>query len=372
MDRSSRSREDRDSKQRWRGFWRKLSSRSRAERLRDRKLEVPLIRQDFSSTPPHERPAMHYDHTLSKWVIRASALGSCPTKLALIATGRTEEFSPAVLRAFAAGHEHEEIVKDRLRRRGYVIDREQDDISLDLGAAVIKGHWDGRIQGGPESESFSESVLEVKSMREESYMEWLAYGFDAFPTYAAQVSFYSYATGIQQIVFATQCKSDLSLHLEHFVEPPVPLGDLLFRVYRTLQIVAEIEETGSHPPCTEHTKQKFPCPFEDAHDLTPEPVVELEDDPDGAISHTAQAYLDLSRQIKDLEERQKSLRGALEDRLNATGCRKARCGKYSFQRIYTTSRDYGALLRDNPEIAKMLQSYERTNSYVRIDGPRKK
>lgn len=344
---------------------------------------------DLSSTPPHERPAVYWCHESQKWIFRAFAIGSCPLKLALIATGGREEFSEASRAAFKAGHEHERIVKDRLRARGFVIDDEQREIELDLGIALIRGHWDGRIALNPllkpveddylthnlESSGLAPGtpcVLEVKSMREEDYMRFLSQGLEAFPAYSRQISLYSGVTGLP-ILYAVQCKSDLSLFLRYYPGPIVDFGDLMSRVSRVLGYIASIEG-GESPLCVDFQAEKFRCSFEDRHDtaLATADAIDLKDAAP-ELETEADRYISLGKQIKALEAERDAAKRKLREAIDATDASKMRAGKFSWQLVASKSTDYGGMIRDNPHLAAMIPAYERENGHwLRVDGPRAK
>ncbi len=148
-----------------------------------------------------------------KTQFRMSHAGTCPKAI----TAEYLHYSAAELPAYVQeaaeeGKVHEELVKTKLRAKGYVISNEQDEIFHGTQHFILLGHIDGKIM----SATMPLSLLEVKSMSQFEFDRWQKGRFESFPQYYDQITLYLQYTGLQQCLYAVKNRSsgylDISIH----------------------------------------------------------------------------------------------------------------------------------------------------------------
>ncbi len=327
-------------------------------------------RDGASDTEAHQKPAIYQEG--DQWVIRGSSLGMCPLRVAQRGIGRVEEVHDRVRMAWRLGHEHETIVKGRLRARGYVIEGEQNTIELKVGPnTILRGHTDAdRCLLEVPGLGQVDCVLEVKSMNPHHYETWLARGVEGFPHYAKQISFYSLALG-KPILYAVQCKEDLRLSLQFYADPPCSMVELQTDVLRIMGMITQLR-AGARLTCDQHEEETFACPFDDLHVDPPARVCGKVDDPE--MEARAHRYRELGEQISWLKKEQDEIKRQLGHMVDLSGFSKVKAGVLTVQ--WCAGREttcWGEFLRDHPEMAQRLLQYKAVGSpYLRVDGPRKK
>lgn len=345
------------------------------------------------------RPAVYQED--GAWIFRASSIGSCATKLALIASGEVEVHSAKTLNAFRLGHEHEEIVKDRLTRAGvvYMMDQLALDISIidqptDTRPKVfVRGHIDGTIKDCPALPKFGLNepvpglaLLEVKSMYGPGFDNFLATGLKDYPGYETQVKLYAFYLSKWlgkdvPVIFAAQCKEDLRLNIQVFRFTQDELLDCLLSVQKkALLVISTLKsiQSGIRPKCIDHYDQKFSCPFEEYHAEDPERVTVREIEPESKDGQWLKSALDrnaeLGIEIANSIEEQKRLKKLIEQAHKKENADKLKCGEYTirFQKN-APSIDREGLRRDYPEIARLEEQYKNdAGSHMRIDKSKSK
>jgi hypothetical protein len=122
------------------------------------------------------------------------------------------ELPAFVQEAAEEGKVHEELVKAKLRAKGYVISNEQDEVFCGNGDYSLTGHIDGKIMAA----NMPLSLLEVKSMSQFEFDRWQKGRFEAFPQYYDQMTLYLQYTGLQQCLYAVKNRSsgylDISIY----------------------------------------------------------------------------------------------------------------------------------------------------------------
>lgn len=330
-----------------------------------------VLRQEQSAS--HSKPPIYEEE--GKLILRASCLGVCPLKVALRGIGKAEHVSDSTRDAWAKGHEHERIVKYRLKDRfaSFEIVSEQDKIEHAINpACIIRGHTDGRGRILTHSAGLVDVLIEGKSMHEDDYMSWLTFGLDRFTVYKKQISFYMHATGLPAL-YAVQCKSDLSLSVRFIPEPFYTMAELLPDIFQTIGLFRALQGGKDVPQCTRHGEEKFRCTFDEYHE-EPESSEKVKVDlVDPEAEQLAQRYRELGWIKADAEAEQKELKPKLEAVLNEHAADKATFGGVnSAQFVEGDSVDYGAFFRDHPELAPKLREYRRQTRWLRVDGPRRK
>jgi hypothetical protein len=144
---------------------------------------------------------------------RISEIGSCPKKISL-STSKADGKIPTWLQSSAnEGKWHEKRIKDEMKKAGYTVKdvdicpicmenlhEERNGLHVEMTqskdnkdeAYKLIGHLDGQVSH-PEYTKGKTYGLECKSMSQFEYDRWIKGNFNEFPTYAWQVSVYSYA-----------------------------------------------------------------------------------------------------------------------------------------------------------------------------------
>lgn len=222
-----------------------------------------------STSPPEadHRPAVYWDEKVSKWVYRASDLGSCIRALTAARSG----FPPSPLPKssnlhliFEEGHLHEEAVVAGLVASGRIIVDRQRTVELLIPDtnALIRGHLDAVGDAGIINKPV-EYPVEVKAMGKDTWAEWnnwyesgnWAAIWAKYPRYSYQYSVYWF--GLDAIIgdYLVKNRNDgRIIHME-MTEAPVSLEDIIHRV----QMVEEYAENDYLPDCP--AKRDYPCAY---------------------------------------------------------------------------------------------------------------
>lgn len=134
-----------------------------------------------------------------KLEIRMSGAGKC--KRAMSAELLNLEATPAppwLEEAAEEGKLHEWAVKKKLAEEGYLVFDDQLEIRIDRDQYTLVGHIDGKVidVGGKHP-----MLLEIKSMSEGEFGRWMRGRWDAFNTYATQVSLYMRGTNLSECMY---------------------------------------------------------------------------------------------------------------------------------------------------------------------------
>lgn len=134
-----------------------------------------------------------------KLEIRMSGAGKCQRALSAELLNVEPAPSPAWLeQAAEEGHLHERAVKQKLVAEGIIVYDDQLEIRIERDQYVLVGHIDGKVIdiGGKYP-----MLLEVKSMSEGEFGRWMRGRWDAFNTYATQVSLYMKGTNLKECLY---------------------------------------------------------------------------------------------------------------------------------------------------------------------------
>lgn len=238
------------------------------------------------------------------WVYRASAIGR-PLRCL---TAARQGYDPAprpdfLMKAAAAGNLAEIVVKQRLRDDGWKIRGEQGSVEVKVPGvdAIIRGHLDAMETFNLDGSKHG--ILEVKSMSDRVWQKWHRYGFDRFPTYAAQLSVYMYAAASDTAVYAVFNRDTQELDTTQIDQMPVPIEELFAKV----RIVEWYGENGEDlPSCT---GAEYPCEYSYLCDRGMGDSTFT--DSSGDIAKLAAEYNELSKAISRLEAQKKELRAEI-------------------------------------------------------------
>jgi hypothetical protein len=225
----------------------------------------PVVASHLDEYGGDSRPPVYWDPVVGKQVYRAYSLGNCVRALTAFRKGVTPADHPEwLLKAFREGHENESVILSMLYEQGDwepVDGGAQREIEIPVGTgALIRGHNDDVAIAQKFSWTDAEKepdrdqrVIEAKAFAQSTYKKWVSQGFDAFPYYATQLSFYMAALGLPALFVVGLKDEETRVVTEVKVfpvdEPPVPLAKIKARV-------ARIEHLAELPGCDFN---QYPC-----------------------------------------------------------------------------------------------------------------
>jgi hypothetical protein len=186
-------------------------------------------------------------------VYRASSLGYSLCQLVCPHLGYEGAGAPEWLQnAYDKGHELEPIVLDTLRDHGWTIDREQEEVSLEVipGEVVVVGHLDGIGGQGEEA-----AVVEVKTMAHKSFMDFKVHGWDSHSAliekYKWQASAYMLATGLSHAM-VTWDKDNRTIGVIWVEEPFYTIADIANKLAQAESYIVDgvIPDGCNDYPCS--------------------------------------------------------------------------------------------------------------------------
>lgn len=169
----------------------------------------------------------------SSVVYRASSLNRCQRCLVGLRLGFEAQAAPEKLQAvFARGHRVEDEVVAELRRRGWMIDGQQDTVELEVGSFLpvyIRGHIDGRTDVPPNEEKQQPVLLEIKSCADASWIPWTTQRWEGKDDWELQTSIYQHATQLPMLIVAARVvegkwTGELDFYLQE--SPRIALADI--------------------------------------------------------------------------------------------------------------------------------------------------
>jgi hypothetical protein len=128
-----------------------------------------------------------------------SGAGKCKRALSAELLGIKPVAAPVWLaQAAEEGHLHEWAAKQKLTKEDMIVFDEQLEISIKRDQYTLVGHIDGKVidVGGKHA-----MLLEIKSMSQGEFDRWMRGRWEAFETYAAQVSLYMRGTGLDECLY---------------------------------------------------------------------------------------------------------------------------------------------------------------------------
>lgn len=316
-----------------------------------------------------EKPPVYIEN--GGFVIRASALGSCPLRLAHIFNGRSENHPTQLLEAFRMGHVFEGFIIAKLAvEHGLIFSRNQETVEYDcrahLAPCIIRGHIDGMINPGSLAAAISSilihrsekipfeyldgMVAEFKSASDASFKDFCARGIAEYPGYEKQFATYiqvlSHTGGVIFFInkktqeIAAQYISPLtaSLHMEKVRE----------QANKTIEAICNLKSSKPQK-CSDFRGLKFACPFADIHE--DEEEVEVEN---SALMQAFEKRSRLKKEIGDLEEQVKDLQRIIDGFRDKTENGKIRCGRFhSYMQPGKKSTDYVKIRTLLPQLKQL-------------------
>jgi hypothetical protein len=163
--------------------------------------------------------------------IRISEAGMCPKALSAMLLGYEATEEPMWLAdAAEEGNWHEDRIVQQLQDGklyipGYgkvpvLVDSRQAEVSIDTELFNLIGHIDGKAY--IEDKVFQ---LEIKTMSQFVFDRWMRYGFENFEQYATQITTYSYATGLSDILYIAKNRSSGYTDIR-IIKPPLDINDI--------------------------------------------------------------------------------------------------------------------------------------------------
>lgn len=174
---------------------------------------------------------------------------------------------PFVQAIYDQGHRGEDVVVDMLAKHGWEVSARQDEVTLPVGkTAALVGHIDGEAYCAKVGDK---RLVEIKCLSETSVKRWGKDGWDAFPSYAWQLSAMMHAGGWPTAILAIGRKNSdgnvAGVDIVLVGEPPVPLADIKRRVLAVER--AALGGAGEEPECDRPQTPFCPYVFEHVEDV---------------------------------------------------------------------------------------------------------
>jgi len=187
----------------------------------------------------------------SKPTFRMSSAGRCPRALSAQLLGMEGEVVPEfVMRAAEEGNWHEARIIAQLEQEGQFIDCRQKEHTLEYPSFNLIGHIDGVVIKQPQLATKEDldtegdgkwQLLEVKTMSQYEFDRWMKGRFEAFPNYAAQITCYMEATGLDECLYIVKNRSSGYEDRQVLTEKPLQMNSIVTDLAFTVSYVKDKE-----------------------------------------------------------------------------------------------------------------------------------
>ncbi len=278
------------------------------------------------------------DDGTERVIYRASSLGMCDKVFVALAMGYDPRSHPAWFQEILdEGTENEQVIREMYEQK---TGREVLGVGRVVEMEIMDGVWvRGSIDGHSddlESLEVYPQLEEYKKVRDSGWMRYLRSGVEFQANYPMQTAFYQYALGEQYgidyvpMAFTgghyvhdekTDTWSITETYTHHYPDPAVPLLAIKKRIAKLQRLISETEAVGDLPCST----KMYPCPFYYLHDDDDEvepPTRPSDDILNPLVVEFAELEprrLELGRELKTIEERQKGLKSGIHAWLMASG-----------------------------------------------------
>lgn len=251
-----------------------------------------------------------------RYKFRASAVGKCPVALLAEMYGFTPTPPPPFLAPAAKeGHLHEGAIIDDLETNGWIVHSRQETVEYWVDEDIfVRGHTDGVVSKG----NGPKRILEVKSMSDNQWKEWLRSienglpTFSKHPAYAWQISNYMLATGMPSL-YVVKNRNTGFREIYELDDPPRSGAEILARLRSVVDNydpnLTLMQADPKCIACDPEVNQWF-CPYPQFHDQKDKDAgLEFDDRP--IIDAMAQAY----QRVLNEEKRIKASKDEVRERL---------------------------------------------------------
>ncbi len=263
-----------------------------------------------------DRAIVYFDPKVGAWVYRASSVGRSLRCLSSARQGYDPLPDPDYLvQAAQAGHRYEVIAKSKLRGEGYKISGEQGNVDFEvMPGVIIRGHLDGSHCIAPLDPV--DRMLEVKSMSQRVFSQWMLHGFERFPEYAAQVAAYMRMEGhrrgqgtVPEAVYAVINRDTDEMDVRVLKEPPADFEAIVQKV----ALCEQFASMQQLPACD--SASQYACPYDylcDRHEVLFE---EIEEGKEATLKQAGDKYVEVLKQEKIVKDNKETLRNELRTAL---------------------------------------------------------
>ena len=170
--------------------------------------------------------------TKEKPVFRMSSAGNCPRALSALLLGYKPETPPAWLeQAAVEGQWHEARIVDELKTEGYTVYHQQLEVKLEYPDFILLGHIDGKVfKYDAGSGKDNHRLLEIKSMSQYVFDQWMKNGFGYFPNYADQLTCYMEATGLKEALYIVKNRNSGYVDRKIITKQPSSMDDIIAKL----------------------------------------------------------------------------------------------------------------------------------------------
>ena len=309
----------------------------------------------------------------NKPIYRMSSAGKCPRALCAGRLSYESEPAPPWLEMAAnEGNWHEERIKNQLRKEGLEVFDEQLEISLEYDKFILLGHIDGKVLEGMEEQySIGTLLLEVKSMSQYQFDRWMKQGFDGFYDYAAQLTCYMKATGLDKALYIVKNRSSGSQSQIVLTKPPANLGEIIAKLDNIEEWIAKNIELGAREGLypTEFDPNSLECRrcdykrycIPEAKELSP--ITEL------SLANAARDWREGKEAVEAGQKLKDNARDTFEQHTLATGVDKWRFAGLGINLIHVHREGYNKKMLESTVPAHLLEPAKEIKDYdqLRID-----
>jgi len=169
-----------------------------------------------------------------KLEFRMSSAGTCARALSAEILGNEIEPLPEfVYKAAEEGNWHEKRIKEQLKSEGFNVHDEQLELVLEYPSFNLVGHIDGKVKNiifAHNVNAPEEKLLEIKSMSQFQFDKWMKEGFSGFPSYAAQITCYMEATGLNECLYIVKNRSSGYESRRVLTEKPMHMTEIIAKL----------------------------------------------------------------------------------------------------------------------------------------------
>jgi len=275
----------------------------------------------------------------NKPIYRMSSAGKCPRALSAEQLGYQATPAPSWLeQAAEEGNWHEARIKSQLRKEGLEVFGEQLEVKLEYDNFILLGHIDGKVlEGIEEHYSAGSLLLEIKSMSQYQFDRWAKLGFNGFPNYAAQLTCYMAATGLNQALYIVKNRSSGYEQRQTITEYPTFLDDI---VNKLEEVTACVQSPDKKLATAEFNPNSLECKRCDYKQLCAPELSKLTPIEQADLESSVIEWRKGKRLVGQGNELMTIAKGAFEEHTRATGIDKWQFGGLGINLIHVHQESY--------------------------------
>jgi len=264
---------------------------------------------------------------MDKPTFRMSSAGKCPRALSAQQLCYQPEPVPSFVRQAAEeGNWHEERIVEKLKEQDNIFDQQQE-VLLKYPSFNLTGHIDGKIQDYDLQRG--EKLLEIKTMSQFEFDRWMKGGFKAFPNYAAQITCYMEATGLNECLYIVKNRNSGYEDRRVLTEKPNHMTEIIGHLTDVTNHMLGNELVPREPDLNSIECRR--CEYKQLCIPEPKELTKLEE---LALATAAREWRDGKRLIDEGTELVNIAKASLEQHTRATNILKWNFNKLAIQLVH--------------------------------------